>query len=185
MDTRLNEYLEQIEKSLKPLPVSERVDIVQEIKSEMQELQGAGQTSQQIIQRLGDPRELARAYLGDMIAKDDRFSWGRVMAICAYYSLTGLTGLVIIPTLGICAPAFLLCGMAAPLLGVVKLVNDLLRLHIPYAEYITVAGVSNPILAFLFCVVTGLVLCGLGFGCWKLLVGYIKSVSKVKHSLLV
>lgn len=185
MDTRLNEYLEQIEKSLKPLPVSERVDIVQEIKSEMQELQGAGQTSEQIIQRLGDPRELARAYLGDMIAKDDRFSWGRVMAICAYYSLTGLTGLVIIPTLGICAPAFLLCGIAAPLLGVVKLVNDLLRLHIPYAEYITVAGVSNPILAFLFCVVTGLALCGLGFGCWKLLVGYIKSVSKVKRSLSV
>lgn len=185
MDTRLNEYLEQIEKSLKPLPVSERVDIVQEIKSEMQELQGAGQTSQQIIQRLGDPRELARAYLGDMIAKDDRFSWGRVLAICAYYSLTGLTGLVIIPTLGICAPAFLLCGIAAPLLGVVKLVNDLLRLHIPYAEYITVAGVSNPILAFLFCVVAGLALCSLGFGCWKLLVGYIKSVSKVKRSLSV
>lgn len=185
MDARLNEYLEQIEKNLKPLPVAERVDIVQEIKSEMQELQGTGQTPEQIIHRLGDPRELARAYLGDMITKDARFSWGRVLAICAYYSLTGVTGLVIIPTLGICAPAFLLCGMAMPLLGVVKLVNELLRLHIPYAEYITVAGVSNPVLAFLFCLVVGVALCGLGYGCWKLLVGYIKSVSKVKRSLSV
>lgn len=44
MNARLNEYLEQIEKNLKPLPVAERVDIVQEIKSEMQELQGTGQT---------------------------------------------------------------------------------------------------------------------------------------------
>lgn len=72
MDARLNDYLEQIEKNLKPLPVAERVDIVQEIKSEMQELQGTGQTPEQIIHRLGEPRELARAYLGDMITKDTR-----------------------------------------------------------------------------------------------------------------
>lgn len=183
MDTRLNEYLEQIEKNLKPLPVSERVDIVQEIKSEMEELYGAGQTSDQILQRLGNPRELARAYLGDKITRDTRLSWGRVLAICTYYSLTGLTGLVVIPTLGICAPTFLLCGIVVPLLGVIKLVNDLLRLHIPYAEYITVAGVENPVLAFLFCLAAGAALCGLGYGCWKLLMGYIRSVSKVRHSL--
>lgn len=183
MDTRLNEYLEQIEKHLKPLPVSERVDIVQEIKSEMQELQAAGQTSEQILQRLGNPRELARAYLGDLIAQNSSFSWGRVLAVCAYYSLTGLSGLVVIPTLGICAPAFLLCGIAVPFFGAIKLVNDLLHLNIPYAEYIVVAGVHDPVLAFLFCVIAGVALCALGYGCWKLLVGYIKSVSRVGHRL--
>ena len=39
MEKVLNDYLEKIEKYLKPLPVSERVDIVKEIKSEMLELQ--------------------------------------------------------------------------------------------------------------------------------------------------
>lgn len=39
MEKLLNHYLEKIEKYLKPLPVSERVDIVEEIKSEMLELQ--------------------------------------------------------------------------------------------------------------------------------------------------
>ena len=185
MDARLNEYLEQIEKNLKPLPVVERVDIVQEIKSEMQELQGIGQTPEQIIHRLGAPRELARAYLGDMIAKSKRFSWGTVLAICAYYSLAGLSGLVVIPTLGICVPAFLITGIAVPLLGTVKLANDLLRLHIPYAEYITVAGINNPALAFLLCLIMGAALFGLGYGCWKLLLGYIKLVSKVRRSLSV
>ena len=33
MEKILNDYLEKIEKYLKPLPVSERVDIVKEIKS--------------------------------------------------------------------------------------------------------------------------------------------------------
>lgn len=183
MDARLNEYLEQIEKHLKPLPVSERVDIVQEIKSEMQELQTEGQTPEQILQRLGDPRQLARAYLGDLIAQGTTFSWGRVLAVCAYYSLAGLSGLVVIPTLSICAPVFLLCGMVVPFLGAIKLVNDLLHLHIPYAEYIVVAGVHDPMLAFLFCVITGVVLCALGYGCWKLLVGYIQSVSRVGRRL--
>lgn len=39
MEKLLNYYLEKIEKYLKPLLVSERVDIVEEIKSEMLELQ--------------------------------------------------------------------------------------------------------------------------------------------------
>lgn len=183
MDARLNAYLEQIEKNLKPLPVSERVDIVQEIKSEMQELSGAGQTPEQILQRLGAPRELARAYLGDLIARDTRFSWGRVLAIFAYYSLAGLSGLLILPTLGICAPVFLLCGLAVPLLGAVKLVDEVLRLHLPYVQYITVAGVDNPALAFLLCLITGAVLCALGYGCWKLLLGYIRSVNRIGRKL--
>ena len=34
MEKILNDYLEKIEKYLKPLPISERVDIVKEIKSD-------------------------------------------------------------------------------------------------------------------------------------------------------
>ena len=81
MEKILNDYLEKIEKYLKPLPVSERVDIVKEIKSEILELQGDGKTSEEIIERLGNPKELAKAYLGDLIAKSSSFSWNRVLAI--------------------------------------------------------------------------------------------------------
>ena len=42
LEKSLNEYLEKIEKYLKPLIISERVDIVKEIKSEMLELQASG-----------------------------------------------------------------------------------------------------------------------------------------------
>lgn len=69
MEKNLNDYLEKVEKYLKPLPVSERVDIVKEIKSEILELQGGGKTAEEILERLGNPKELAKAYLGDWIAK--------------------------------------------------------------------------------------------------------------------
>lgn len=183
MEKQLNSYLEQVEKYLKPLPVSERVDIVQEIKSEMQELQAAGHTPEQILARLGEPKELARAYLGDLIAQSGGLSASRVLALCAFYSVTGLSGLVVIPTLGICAPAFLLCGVVTPLLGAVKAVDVALGLHIPYVQYIGIAGVQNPVLVFVLCILAGIALFALGYGCWKLLVGYVKSVSRVKRTL--
>lgn len=183
MDKQWNLYLEQVEKHLKPLPVSERVDIVQEIKSQIQELQQAGKTEQEILERLGDPRALARAYLGDLIAETSFFSWGRVLALCAYYSLAGLSGLFVIPVLGICAPVFFLCGAVIPFAGGVKLVNELLHLHLPYVQYIGVAGVDSPVQAFLICVAVGVALCLLGYGCWRLLVGYVRSVSRVGRVL--
>lgn len=108
MEKILNDYLEKIERYLKPLPISERVDIVKEIQSEIFELQSNGKNAKEIMERLGNPKELAKAYLGDLIAKDTSFSWNRVLAICAYYSLASLSGLVIIPTLAICAPVFIL-----------------------------------------------------------------------------
>lgn len=183
MEKQLNSYLEQVEKYLKPLPVSERVDIVQEIKSEMQELQAAGQTPEEILARLGEPKELARAYLGDLIAQSGGLSASRVLALCAFYSVTGLSGLFVIPVLGICAPAFLLCGVVTPLLGAVKAVDVALGLHIPYVQYIGIAGVQNPVLVFVLCILAGIALFALGYGCWKLLVGYVKSVSRVKRTL--
>lgn len=185
MEKILNDYLEKIERYLKPLPISERVDIVKEIQSEMLELQGNGKNTKEIIERLGSPKELAKAYLGDLITKDNSFSWNRVLAICAYYTLASLSGLIVIPTLAICAPVFILCGIVTPIMGAVKLIDALLNLGIPYVQYIGVSGINNPILVFIICIITGAGLCLVGLGCWKLLVCYIKSVSKVRNNLSI
>ena len=83
MEKILNDYLEKIERYLKPLPASERVDITKEIKSEILELQSDGKTAEEIMERLGNPKELAKAYLEDLIAKSSSFGWNRVLAICA------------------------------------------------------------------------------------------------------
>lgn len=185
MEKILNGYLEKIDRYLKPLPVSERVDIVKEIKSEILELQRNDKSTEEIMERLGNPKELAKAYLGDLIAKDTAFSWSRVLAICAYYSLASLSGLVIIPTLAICAPTFIFCGVITPIMGAAKLIDFLLNLGIPYVQYIGVSGINNPVLVFIICIVTGIVLCLIGIGCWKLLILYVKSMGKVKNKLSI
>lgn len=188
MDKKLNDYLEKIERHLKPLPVSERIDIVKEIQSQILELQNNGKTAEEIVERLGNPKELAKAYLGDMISKDKTFHWNRVLAICAYYSLASFSGLIIIPTLAICAPVFILTGILTLILGAVKLLDTLLNLNIPYAQNIVIisigtASIDNPFIVFAVSAVVGAVLYLIGRGCWKLLVSYIKAVSSAKHRL--
>ena len=179
MEKNLNDYLDKVEKYLKPLPISERVDIVKEIKSEILELQSDGKTAEQITGRLGNPKELAKAYLGDLIVKSDSFSWNRVLAICAYYSLASLSGLIVIPVLAICSPVFIICAIATPI------IDALLNLGIPYANYIGISGIENPVAVFIISIVMGVILYHIGRGCWKLLVYYIKGVSKAKQHLSI
>lgn len=185
MEKNLNDYLDKIEKYLKPLPISERVDIVKEIKSEILELQSDGKTAEQITGRLGNPKELAKAYLGDLIAKSDSFSWNRVLTICAYYSLASLPGLIVIPVLAICSPVFIICAIATPIMGFIKLIDALLNLGIPYANYIGISGIENPVAVFIISIVMGVILYHIGRGCWKLLVYYIKGVSNAKQHLSI
>lgn len=188
MEKSLNGYLEKIEKSLKPLPISERVDIVKEIKSEILELQGDGKTPEEIVARLGDPKELAKAYLGDLIAKSGSRGWNRVLAICAYYSLASLSGLIVIPVLAICAPVFIVCGVACPILMAIKMVDFVFELGLPYVEHMGVfTGIVelNPIAEFGCAVVVGVGLYFAGRGCWKLLVRYIQGVGKAKRHLSI
>ena len=97
MDKALTEYLEKVDRYLRPMVVSERVDIVQEIKSEMLELLNDGFLPEQILQRLGTPKELAKAYLGENIVKGAGFGWRRVSAVIAFYSLAGIGGMFVLP----------------------------------------------------------------------------------------
>lgn len=183
MDRALNEYLEKIEKYLKPLVVSERVDIVKEIKSEMLELQGNGVSSEKIIERLGDPKELAKAYLGEAIAKSSGFNWRRMSAVIAFYSLAGIGGMFILPITSICGIAFMASGVLSPIAGVVKLIAHLMGYEI--AEIgITIGTFSANAFVFLpISILIGTVMFIIGWLLWKLTLVIIKAMSKGKKHL--
>lgn len=187
MEKVLNDYLEKMEKYLKPVAVSERVDIIKEIKSEMQELQNNGVPAGKIIERLGEPKDLAKAYLGDLLSKESRFSWNRFLIVCAFYSLVGFSGMIVIPCLGIIAPAFIVCGIIAPVLGAVKMIDYLFSLHIPYVENIGIFldGVVtfHPVVEFIISLVIGVLIYLAGRGAWKLLVLYCRKISKTAGRL--
>ena len=189
MEKMLNEYLEKMEKYLRPVAVSERVDIIKEIKSEIQELQSNGMPAEEIIERLGNPKDLAKAYLGDLLAKESRFSWNRFLIVCAFYSVVGFSGMIVIPCLAIIAPVFIFCGILTPILMAVKMISYIFALGIPYVENfgIFVGGIVtfNPIVEFIISLVIGALLCLVGRGAWKLLVFYCKKISTTASDLSI
>lgn len=188
MNATLEKYLDTVDKCLKPLPTSERVDIVKEIKSSILEMEGDNLTTEQILDRLGKSKDLAKAYLGDLLSKGSGFSWNRFLTVCAFYSIVGFSGMFVIPCLAIMAPVFIVCGIASPLLMAVKMIDYILNLGLPYMENMGVfTGLVelNPIAEFVVALVIGVLLFLAGRGCWKLLVNYCKKVSKTKSDLSI
>jgi len=189
MDALLEKYLDTVDKCLKPLPTSERVDIVKEIKGSILEMESENISTEQIMERLGKPKDMAKAYLGDLLSKESGFSWNRFLTVCAFYSLVGFSGMFIIPSLAIIAPCFIVFGILAPLLGAVKMFDYIFHLGIPYIENIGIvlSGVIelNPVGEFIGTLIIGPLLYFAGHGAWKLLVFYCKQVSKAKNTLSI
>lgn len=185
MDARLEKYLDTFDKYLRPLPPSERVDIVKEIKGSILEMENEQLSSEDILDRLGSPKEMARAYLGDQFTQKRGFSWNRLLLLFAFYGLTGFSGMVVIPVLGIIAPTFIFCGVAAPIAGAVKFVGSLFGYDIPYVVVQLGSYTVPPAPALLWSVAAGAVLLVLGKGAWELLLRYIKVVSRTKRKLSV
>ena len=188
MNAAFEKYLDTVDKCLKPLPTSERMDIVKEIKGSILEMESDNLTSEQILERLGKPKDLAKAYLGDLLSNESGFSWNRFLTVCAFYSIVGFSGMFVIPCLVIMAPVLIVCGIASLILMAIKMVDYILNLGLPYMENMGVfTGIMelNPIAEFVVALVVGVLLYLAGCGCWKLLVNYCKKVSKTKSDLSI
>lgn len=189
MNAKLERYLNTIDKHLKPLPTSERVDIVKEIKGSIIEMENDNLTAEQILERLGNPKDLAKAYLGDLLVNSTGFSWNRFLTVCAFYSIVGFSGMVVIPSLAIIAPVFILSGIVSPIIGAIKMINYIFNLGLPYVENmgIVLNGIVelNPIAEFAVCLILGVLLYFAGRGSWKLLLSYCKKVSSTMEKLSI
>ena len=183
MNDFMEKYLGEVDRRLRRLPVAERVDIVNELKSEIAELVSGGMTPEQIVARLGSAKELAGGYLGDAIARSPRFSWRRLGLVAAFYSYAGLGGVIILPVTSICAAAFLLCGAACPIIGVVNLACELIGVDLPWVMFSIGDWSAGAGLGLVLCVITGAVLFALGWLCWRATVGFVRSVSGAKKRL--
>lgn len=183
MNDFMEKYLGEVDRRLRRLPVAERVDIVNELKSEIAELASDGLTPEQITARLGSAKELAAGYLGDAIAKSPRFSWRKLGLVAAFYSYAGLGGIIILPVTGICAAAFLLCGAACPIIGAINLACELMGFDLPWVMFQVGGWTAGPWLGFVLACVVGIALILLGLLCWKATVAFVKSVGGAKRKI--
>lgn len=183
MEKQLNEYLEKVERYLRPMDVSERVDIVKEIKSEILDLQSNGASVEQILERLGNPRELAKAYLGESISKNSGFSWRKLGAVIAFYSMAGISGMIILPVTSICGIAFMISGAVCPIAGILKFAAHFMGYEITSIG-VQIGSFSADAITFLpISIGIGIILFVAGKLLWKLTIGIIKSMSKGRKLL--
>lgn len=185
MDKSLEQYLSVIERNLKLLPTSERVDIINEIKSGMIEMeQKEGITADEIIRRLGDPKELAREYLGDLICNSNKVEWKKLLVIIAFYSTTGFASLFIIPCASVLSIGMMFCGIISPIAGIIKTGGYLLGFDVPYVMFNFGPFELHPLLVLPGSILVG---AGLFFGgraLWRVMIKYIQGISIKKKKLI-
>ena len=182
MDSLRNDYLNKIDKYLRPLPACERADIINEIKSQMMELEAERHLSpEQIIQRLGSPKELAGAYLGQSLSKSSSFSLRRLGYAILFYSLAGLGGVFLLPFTTILAGALLFCGAVAPVSGLIKAAGFLLGFDVPWVSFQLGSWTAHPLLALPLSILLGILFILTGKGLWKITLKYIQIVAGKKY----
>ena len=184
MDATLNRYLEQIETYLKPLAPAERADIIREIHSEMLELGDCqGLSPEQIITRLGSPKELASAYLGDSITENFSFSLNKLGKLLAFYSLAGLGFLFVLPFLSVLSVGLLISAAVAPLAGLVNLIGALTGFDVPFIVFQFGSYIPSPLASFPLSVVVSVLLYLTGMGLWRVMIKYIRILSARKRMM--
>lgn len=184
MDKELERYLESVESYLRRMPTSERIDIIKELKSTMEELQRVESLSAaEVLQRLGPAKQLATGYLGEKIQAEPRFSWKKLSMMFAFYSLTFFQGMFIIPCGSVLAGALIFSGVISPIAGLIKLVGYILGFEVPFVVIQFGPFIPHPVIAFFLSILFGLFFLWSGRGLWRMVLAYIRKVSETKDRL--
>lgn len=182
--TALEKYLSQVDRYLKYMPVSEKTDILSELKSSFFERMENGQTDDEIIAEMGSPKLLAADYLGDSIVKERSFSFKRFMMALGFYSLAATAWVAVIPTLAVLAASFFFsCGVSV-LAGFMGLLKGVF--HVPVIDnmrFVFFAYELTGLPALMLGLILAVLFFVLGVLCWKGTVGMVRFLQNQRWKL--
>ncbi|MDO5330669.1 MAG: DUF1700 domain-containing protein [Bacillota bacterium] len=178
MDESLNAYLAKLEKYLKPLSVSERNDIIMEIKSEMMELSSNGISPGETIERLGDPKQLAKGYLGEAILNCKTFGLKRFGLCFAFYGLSGIGWAILFPVMIVISISFMLSGVISPVAGLAKFIGHLAGYDMPFISFQIASYTLDPIASLPVSILFGVIFFLIGFLILKATTWLIKALNR-------
>lgn len=168
LNKELERYLSKVDHYLKYMPVSEKTDILSELKSSFYERIKTGQSEEVIISEMESPKALAMSYIGDSIVKNKGFSFKRFMSMFGFYSAASIAWVSIIPTLAILAVSFffssgvsIIAGIMGALKGIIH-ISAIENLKFVFFAY-ELKGFPALIAGFAMAIVFAL----LGILCWK------------------
>lgn len=166
--TTLEKYLYQVDRRLKHMSVTEKTDILSELKNSFYERQKNGQTEGEIIAEMESPKSLAMSYLGESITRCDSFSWKHFMMVLGFYSYASLVGAIIIPILALLSVAFFFSSGVSILAGVLGMLKGVV--HIPLVEdlrFMVFTYELKGLPALLFGLLLAIIFMAVGILFWK------------------
>lgn len=183
LERSLEKYLEEVNEYLKPMLSAERADIINEIKSEMLERQMSGLGAEEILNRLGSAKDLAKAYVEEEVKKENKGTTSKFLSLMAFYSLSGLWAISVLPALSISSVAFIVSGVLSLIAGFLKFMAYLRGSDIPYIMIRIGKYKATAPEVFGASIVVGCVLWAAGILLWKANLKMVQYVMKKKTDL--
>lgn len=180
----IEKYLSQVDRYLKYIPVSEKTDILSELKNSFYERLKAGQTSSQIISNMPSARDLARNYIDDSFDKTKKYSLKQICEIILFYSYSSLIWLSLIPTLFTLAVGFLLSGVISFAAGIMALLKGFINISIlDDIKFIFVYYELKGIPALIVGIILAIIFTMLGILSWRGTFRLIKYLQNKKRNI--
>jgi hypothetical protein len=165
-------YVRKLYQQLRQLPEEEREDAVMEIKSHIAESVRNGQKEEEVLEKLGSPSKLARAYLGDFYVRESRMHPLFLIRALLLYVTSGFLSIIFIPVLGILSVTFGVVSIIIPILGLLRTFGATPTYEVPV------------LLSFPFSLLVALILFGLFWICRKALRGYLTFLSSAHRKVI-
>ena len=184
LNYKLESYLKKVDDQLNFIPVSDKADILSELKNTFYERLLDGQTEEEILNEMESPREFALSYMSESITKDQRFTWGKSLKVFTVYSAMFFSSISIIPTLAALSFGFFISSGLCILVGVIGLLRGVFSISLFYElkfQFFSheLEGFPALITGLILAVVFGL----LGMVCWKGVVRTVKFLQKQQRNL--
>lgn len=182
--TKLEKYLSQLDSYLSYMPVSEKIDILTELKSTFFERINNGQSEESIIAEIGTPKELAMSYMSETITEKKSFSFKRLVMVVGFYSFGFMTWVSIIPILALLSVSFFLSSIVSVIAGIMGLLKGIIHISlIDNFKFTFYTYELKGIFAFLVGLIVAIICIGLAILCWKGTINIINFIKVQKWKL--
>lgn len=184
INDNLEKYLLQVDKNLKYMSISEKTDILSELKNSFYERLNNGQSAEYIISQMESPKDLAFSYMGDSIVKSKDFSFKNLLMAIGFYSYASLAWISLIPTLAILSISFFFSSGISVLAGVMGLFKGIIHIKpIDEMKFIFFGFELKGFLALIAGLILALLFFIIGILFWKATIVTIKFLQNKKWKL--
>lgn len=163
-DQRVSNYLAAFEAEARRFGLSESRDIALDVQSHINEAVEYGKPLDAVLDSLGTPKALARAYAVELLLGKPKAdsNLGRFAQLAALVALGGMLTLIVVITLGSIGLSFTLSGILVLVLGLLEAAG----VHLPHVQ---MDGLP-PLLVAAF----GPLMFAIGWGALMLLRSYVR-----------